>query len=101
VLLIAMEHMTFGTNHVAQLLGGGFNQLLHLAYHLDDHDTSGIGALGDTPNNPESDVQNLRFTMQMLSPLPLLGSARLWGGLVAAASMILLTIRLRRYSDDS
>jgi ABC-2 type transport system permease protein len=98
VLLMLMEHMTFGTNYIGRLLGGGFHQLLHLAYHLDDSHTLGVGNM-DAPGGP--DVQNLRFSLQLLTPLQLLGSARLWGGLVAAASMILLTIRLRRYREDS
>jgi ABC-2 type transport system permease protein len=89
VLLMLMEHMLLGTNYVGRLLGGGFDQLLHLAYRLDEHQTL------DGP-----DAQNLRFSMQLLSPLRLLASARLWGGLVAAALMLLLTIRLRRYRDD-
>jgi ABC-2 type transport system permease protein len=98
VLLILMEHMTFGTNYIGRLLGGSFDQLLHLAYRLDDPHTLGVGNM-NAPGGP--DVQNLRFSLQLLSPLQLLGSARLWGGLVAAASMILLTIRLRRYRDDA
>jgi ABC-2 type transport system permease protein len=90
VLLMLMEHMLLGTNYSGRLFGGGFDQLLHSAYHLDEHQTF-----------DGADVQNLRFSMQLLSPLALLGSARLWGGLVAAAAMIVLTIRLRRYSDDA
>jgi hypothetical protein len=39
--------------------------------------------------------------MQMLTPLQLLASARLWGGLAAAAGMVALAIRLRRYRDES
>jgi ABC-2 type transport system permease protein len=89
VLLMLMEHMLFGTHYIGRLFGGGFDQLLHLAYRLDEHQTL-----------DGADLQNLRFSMQLLSPLSLLGSARLWGGLAAAASMLLLTIRLRRYRDD-
>ena len=53
-------------------------------------------------NTPDgTDVENLRFSMQMLSPLNLLASVRLWCGLLAAGAMLALTIRLRRYRDDS
>jgi ABC-2 type transport system permease protein len=90
LLLMLLEHMVFGTHYVSRIANGGFNELLHLAYHLEDH---GV-AHGD-------DVENLRFSMQMLTPLQLLASARLWLGLAAAAGMIALAIRLRRYRDES
>jgi ABC-2 type transport system permease protein len=99
VLLIILEHMIFGTNYVGRLFDGGFNQLLHLAFRLDEPGNLAVGAMVNTPDG--TDVENLRFSMQMLSPLNLLASVRLWCGLLAAGAMLALTIRLRRYRDDS
>jgi ABC-2 type transport system permease protein len=99
VLLIILEHMIFGTNYVGRLFDGGVNQLLHLAFRLEEHGDVAVGAMVNTPD--DSDIENLRFSMQMLSPLNLLASVRLWCGLLAAAAMLALTIRLRRYRDDS
>ena len=99
VLLIILEHMIFGTNYLGRLFAGGFNELLHLAFRLDEHGDFAAGTMANTPVG--SDVENLRFSMQMLSPLNLLASVRLWCGLLAAGALLALTIRLRRYRDDS
>jgi ABC-2 type transport system permease protein len=99
LLLMLLEHMVFGTHYISRIANGGFNELLHLAYHLEEHgDAAGIAAV---PPADGDEVENLRFSMQMLTPLQLLASARLWGGLAAAAGMIALAIRLRRYRDES
>jgi hypothetical protein len=91
--------MVFGTHYVSRIANGGFNELLHLAYHIEEQaDAAGIAAAA--PGDAD-DMQNLRFSMQMLTPLQLLASARLWLGLAAAAGMIALAIRLRRYHDES
>jgi ABC-2 type transport system permease protein len=99
VLLIILEHMIFGSNYLGRVFGGEFNQLLHLAFHLDQPGGLEVGAMVNGPDG--SDLDNLRFSMQMLSPLNLLASVRLWCGLLAAGAMLALTIRLRRYRDDS
>jgi ABC-2 type transport system permease protein len=99
LLLIILEHMIFGTNYLGRVFGGGFNELLHLAYRLDEPGGLEVGAMVNRPDG--SDLENLRFSMQMLSPLNLLASVRLWCGLLAAGAMLALTIRLRRYRDDS
>jgi ABC-2 type transport system permease protein len=99
LLLMLLEHMVFGTHYVSRIANGGFNELLHLAYHIEEQaDAAGIAAAA--PGDAD-DMQNLRFSMQMLTPLQLLASARLWLGLAAAAGMIALAIRLRRYHDES
>jgi ABC-2 type transport system permease protein len=85
VLLEIFEHLEFGTNYVGRIVNGGFTELLHLAYGFDSADrAAGSGA------------QPLQLT-----PLHLLASPRLWGGLIAAALMIALAIRLRRYRDEA
>jgi ABC-2 type transport system permease protein len=99
LLLMLLEHMVFGTHYIGRIANGGFKELLHLAYHLEDHGgVAGVAALQPADGD---DVENVRFSMQMLTPLHLLASARLWGGLAAAAGMIALAIRLRRYRDES
>jgi ABC-2 type transport system permease protein len=99
LLLIILEHMIFGTNYLGRVFAGGFHELLHLALRLDEHGDFALGAMANTPDG--SDVENLRFSMQMLTPLNLLASVRLWCGLLATGAMLALTIRLRRYRDDS
>jgi ABC-2 type transport system permease protein len=89
LLLVILEHMIFGTNYIGRILSGGFHELLHLAYRLDEH-----GAL-------DNGGHDISFTMQMLSPERLLASLRLWIGLLAAAAMVALTIRVRRYRDEA
>jgi ABC-2 type transport system permease protein len=74
VLLVMLEHLAFGTHYIGRIVDGGFTELLHLAY-------GGSGLAEPTP-------------------LHLLASARLWCGLLAAALMIALAIRLRRAGDD-
>jgi hypothetical protein len=99
VLLIILEHMVFGTNYLGRISHGGFNELLHLAYRLDENGNVAVGAMLEAPGGTGND--HVSLTMQLLSPLRLLASPRLWLGLLAAAAMIGLTIRLRRYRDES
>ena len=90
LLLLILEHMIFGTNYAGRILGGGFHELLHLAYRLDEH--GAFDAVGG---------RDISFTMHLLSPERLLASLRLWVGLLAAALMVALAIRVRRYRDES
>jgi ABC-2 type transport system permease protein len=99
VLLVIFEHMVFGTNYSGQVVGGGFTELLHLAYRLNEHSAVTIGNVLPAPDIDGGG--QIRFTPHLLSPLHLLASARLWCGLVAAGLMIVLTIRLRSFRDDS
>jgi ABC-2 type transport system permease protein len=90
LLLLILEHMIFGTNYVGRILGGGFHELLHLAYRQDEHGAFDAGG-----------GQDISLTMHVLSPERLFVSPRLWLGLLAAAAMTALTIRVRRYRDDT
>jgi ABC-2 type transport system permease protein len=98
VLLMILEHMIFGSNYIGRIVDGGFSELLHLAYRVDEHGGLGVGDTLEAPNATGGDIS---FTMQLLSPLHLLASPRLWWGLLAAAAMSVLTMRLRRYRDDA
>ena len=99
LLLLILEHMIFGTNYVGRILGGGFHQLLHLAYRLDGNGAFDAGDMVRAPNSGGG--HDISFTMHLLSPGRLLASLRLWVGLLAAALMVALAIRLRRYRDES
>ena len=86
VLLVVFEKMMFGTHYIGSIVNGGVGEFLHLAYGLDAlHAAGGLGGYG----------------LELLTPAQLLASQRLWWGLAAAAGMVALAIRLRRYRDDS
>jgi ABC-2 type transport system permease protein len=86
VLLVVLEYMVFGSHYVGHVVNGGLGEFLHLAYGR-----GALDAAGDTG----------RYSLQALTPVQLLASQRLVWGLAAAAAMIALAIRLRRYRDDS
>jgi ABC-2 type transport system permease protein len=80
ILLALFERMVFGSDYVARILLRSYGELSRLAFR--SH--GGSGPLADFPD-----------------PTGLLASAQFWLGLVAAALMLVLAIRLRRYRDDS
>ncbi len=86
VLLVVFEQMMFGTHYIGHIVNGGLGEFLHLAYGLGTRDAAGGIA---------------HYGLELLTPAQLLASQRLWWGLAAAAGMIVLAIRLRRYRDDS
>lgn len=94
LLLVIFEHMVFGTNYSGRILDGGFHELLHLAYRINDSGAASVGEM--IPSQAGGGAAEVRLTA-----LHLLASARLWCGLVAAGLMIVLTIRLRSLRDDS
>jgi ABC-2 type transport system permease protein len=85
VLLVVLERMVFGTHYVAHIVNGGYDEFVHLAF-----DFQAAEAAGDSA-----------YSLQRLTPAHLLASQRLVWGLAATAGMVVLAIRLRRYSDDS
>ena len=98
LLLVIFEHMVFGSNYLGRIVNGGFNELLHAAYRLDDHSVINMGTM--PPADSASDVQ-AQLTSRLVDPLHLLASQRLWWGLLAATLMSAVAIRLRRLRDDS
>jgi len=85
LLLVLFEYLIFRTHYVAQALQRGPGELLQLSFRGGDA-AGGLGSeiLASTPD-----------------PLQLLGSAQLWLGLLTAAALLALAIRVRRYRDDS
>jgi ABC-2 type transport system permease protein len=86
LLLELLEYMVFGSHYIAHIVNGGFGEFLHLAYGFQAIDVASDSG---------------RYTLQLLTPAHLLASQRLCWGLAAAAGMVALAIRLRRYRDDS
>jgi ABC-2 type transport system permease protein len=80
ILLVLFEHMVFGTNYVSRILLRSYSELSKLAFRT-------YGGGGPLANIPD--------------PAGLLASPQFWLGLAAAALMLALAIRLRRYRDDS
>jgi ABC-2 type transport system permease protein len=91
VLLGVFEYMVFGTHHVRDIAGRSIGQATRLAFRA-----------------PSNDAQPFSFIARVSRLLPgtpdpagLLASPQLWLGLLAAALMLALAIRLRRFRDDS
>jgi ABC-2 type transport system permease protein len=99
VLLVIIERLEFGTNHIARIVNGGFAELLHLAYRTDAPGGAGAGGLTAAPDSAEG--MQASTELLRLTPLHLLASPRLWWGLLAAALMIAAAIQLRRVRDDA
>ncbi|HEY5020460.1 MAG TPA: ABC-2 transporter permease [Steroidobacteraceae bacterium] len=86
ILLAILERMIFGTNYVSHIIGRSFSELMNLAFHA---------------NAQVSLPGRSRLISSSPDPAALLASPQLWLGLAAAAMMLALAIRLRRYRDDS
>ncbi|HTW75390.1 MAG TPA: hypothetical protein VMD56_10780 [Steroidobacteraceae bacterium] len=98
VLLAMCENMVFGTNYLGRIVERGFNQVLRLAFNLNQQLAYSIGDAIPLPRSPAGGGTRPPagggVTELLLSP-------QLWLGLLAAALMLLLVIRLRRYRDDA
>jgi ABC-2 type transport system permease protein len=97
VLLAMFEHMLFGTNYVGQVVQRGFELVLRLAFNLDMQLRFNFGYVGPQAATPLAG----RAGAAGGGPWQLLYGPQLWVGLLAAALMLVLVIRLRRYRDDS
>ena len=80
--VMAVEKMAFGTTYVALLVGYRFAGAMREAFAAEVH---GKDVVVDR--------------LAQLDPLRFLGSAGLWTGLLIAAGLLVLTIRLRRYRE--
>ena len=90
VVLIMMERIALGTNHVMDVvwyrLGGVFAQ-------------APPDFAGATQAARHGRTLNLLFTS--IDPYPVFANVDLWLGLVVAALLIVATIRIRQYRDDT
>jgi len=92
VLLAMFENILFGTRYLGRVVERGFNQVLQLAFNLNLQFAYSVGDKIPVPHPIASGGRGAST---------LLASPQMWLGLVAAALMLLLVIRLRRYRDDS
>jgi ABC-2 type transport system permease protein len=96
LLLALCEHMSFGTHYLARFAQRSSTELLGLLFRAD-----GDPGFGGSPGIQRGASGVSRMLTQHLDPSGLLASPQLWLGLVAAALMLTLAIRVRRYRDDS
>ncbi len=99
VLLAIFEYMLFGTNYLGRIVESGFYQLVRLAFSLNLQLAFSFGDMGASA--PVSRAPGGAVQQPGPGPTGLLESPQLWLGLAAAALMLVLAIRLRRYRDDS
>jgi ABC-2 type transport system permease protein len=89
-ILIIMERMVLGSHHVLNVL----------EYRLGDvftHRALSFPGLGDTARQPLT----LNLLVANVSPIPVLANVDLWLGVVVAVLLIVVTVRIRQYRDDT
>jgi ABC-2 type transport system permease protein len=96
ILLALFEHMAFGTHYFARFAQRSSTELLGLLFR-----SNGDPNFGETAGTQHGPSGVSRMLTQHVDPSGLLASPELWLGLVAAALMLALAIRVRRYRDDS
>lgn len=92
-LLALFEEITFGRSQVAHFIGYRFSGFFDamgpgLAVKSDEIDTTSM-------------LQSIREAYEGMSAVSLLGTPDLYLGVLAAAALLWLTIRLRRWRDDA
>jgi ABC-2 type transport system permease protein len=92
VLLAMFENIIFGTRYLGGVVERGFRQVLRLAFNLN---LQFAYSVGDNIPVPRAAPGNGGGAPALLE------SPQMWIGLLAAALMLVLAIRLRRYRDDS
>jgi ABC-2 type transport system permease protein len=94
VLLVWLEEIIFKTKYIAAFIGyrlSGFFQYLGR--------DSGPAPRG--PDRAREDMQWLSERLDSISAIDLLGRIELWAGVLVAAGLIFIAIRMRRYRDDT
>ena len=97
LLLALFEYMIFGTHYVRQIAQRGFGELMALIFRGRGDRAANAANAGDAAGEA---IAN-HVMSQYPEPSALFVSPQLWLGLAAAALMLVLAIRLRRYRDDS
>jgi ABC-2 type transport system permease protein len=98
ILLAIFEYMTFGTHYFSRFAQRSASELMGLLFSPNNGDAANFGEVVGSQHGP-SGVS--RMLSHSVDPSGLLASPQLWLGLAAAALMLALAIRLRRYRDDS
>jgi ABC-2 type transport system permease protein len=96
VLLAIFEYTSFGTRYFSRFAERSSTELLGLLFNANGDPN--FGELAGSQHGP-SGVS--RMLSRHVDPSGLLVSPQLWLGLAAAALMLALAIRVRRYRDDS
>jgi ABC-2 type transport system permease protein len=111
VVLALLEYMIFGTHFVGQAMQRSLGELLALAFQgspgvvagvdITGAGVTGAGVTGATIAAGPAAPFGAQLLDSRPDPLHLLGSAQLWLGLLVAAALLALAIRIRRYRDDT
>jgi ABC-2 type transport system permease protein len=89
-ILIIMERMVLGSHHV-------LNVLEYRLGNVFTHRALSFPGLGDAADQPLT----LNLLVANVDPIPVLTNVDLWLGLVVAALLIVATVRIRQYRDDT
>jgi ABC-2 type transport system permease protein len=76
--IVLAENFAFHTDHFAKLMSDRFLGFLQVSFNI-------------------ADPHHFEFDLDHLTPISLIGSSGLWGGLVVAALFFFAAIQLRRY----
>ena len=94
LLLIIGERVALGTQRVAAFLSYRFTGYF-------DAIGPGFGGHEDKSASTAEQLAELSDRFDKISALPLLSNPDLWLGVLAAAGLLWLTVRMRRYRDDT
>jgi ABC-2 type transport system permease protein len=103
VLIALLEHLLLGTNFFGGVVTRGFGEIMRLAFNLGHEINISLGSVFSQgqhtgPGGPGAARAALDHPPD---PSVLLHSVPLWLGLLGAALMLWVAIRLRRYRDES
>jgi ABC-2 type transport system permease protein len=95
-ILVILERMVLGSHHVWNVLKYRLgNVFMDLSWTDAAH--SSIRGLSDNVDKP----MTLNLMVASVDPMPVLTNVDLWLGLVVAALLIVATVRIRQYRDDT
>ena len=102
VLIALLEHLLLGTNFFGGVVTRGFGEIMRLAFNLGHEINVSIGSVFAPPEHGGHGYPGAHMQLtHPPAPGVLLHSPTLWVGLLSAALMLWIAIRLRRYRDES
>jgi len=103
VLIALLEHLLLGTNFFGGVVTRGFGEIMRLAFNLGHEINISVGSVfSQGQHTGPSGPGGARMALDHPpDPSVLLHSVPLWLGLLGAALMLWVAIRLRRYRDES